>query len=693
MQDINGTDGPDKVTVQSGDRFRGLGGDDHITLLEWATGEGGPGNDTVIGDPSGRHGQATAWYWSSSNPILVDLAEGYALDGFGGRDTLINIHNVHGFKRDGDKGFGSDLGDRFWLGPWRGNNGLIQIDGRGGNDTATIGIHEDNYLGDVIFQTSADGRLVRAHLSNQPGLVMELRNVETIQVSTKLLNGQWVNVEYRVSELIDLSKAGQEILVRSAQGLQLGDMGQAMTITYSFLDKAPPTGAEGGSGFQAFSPALQESTRAILSSLQQQTGITFQEVAGDTGTVRFGINQQTNTRGYSFLPDQHRNDAKAADVWLDVETSALMQPGQEGYYVLLHELAHALGLQHPLRETDTSGQTVLLDGFATFAHTLMLDVSAAQNPNNVWPTWYGLFDLQALRHLYGSKAFGLANNAYTVADGASSDSMVIVDDGGIDVLDLSGSKVSGHIDMRPGKVSSVAMNAEGIANFGNLSVAPGTWIENAVATPFDDYIVGNALNNTIWSMGGNDIILGNEGRDTIVLPGRSADWTIQRAVGGVNWNAQAKNGESGSVELQSVERVHFDDAGVALDTAPQGNPARVAKILGAVFGPESVKNLNFVAIGLSYLDQLNYSYDQLMKLAIDVRLGSQSNDPASVVDLLFNNLVGQMPSPSQAAPYVEMLSNGEISTAGLGVMAAETGLNQERIGLTGLIEQGFHFGL
>jgi hypothetical protein len=693
MQDIKGTEGPDKVVVKAGDRFRGEGGDDHITLIEWATGEGGPGNDTLIADPSGRHAQATAWYWSSSNPILVDMGEGYALDGFGGRDTLINIHNVHGFKRDGDKGFGSALDDRFWIGPWRGHNGLIQIDGREGSDFVTIGLNENSQMGVPVFQTSADGRFVRVHMSNQPGLVMELRNVETIQVNQNLGNNQWSNVDYRVSELIDLSQAGQDILVRGAQGLQRGDMGQATTITYSFLDKAPATGAEGGSGFQAFSPVLQESTRAILSSLQQQTGITFQEVPGDTGTVRFGINQQANTRGYSFLPDQHRNDAKAADVWLDVETSALMQPGQEGYYVLLHELAHALGLQHPLREADTSGQTVLLDGFATFAHTLMLDVSAAQNTNNAWPTWYGLFDLQALRHLYGSKAFGLANNTYKVADGASSGSMVIVDDGGIDVLDLSGSRVSGHIDMRPGKVSSVAMNAEGMANFGNLSVAPGTWIENAMATPFDDYIVGNALNNTIWGMGGNDIILGNEGRDTIVLPGRSADWSIQRAIGGVNWNAQAKNGESGSVELQSVERVHFDDAGVALDMTPQGNPARVAKILGAVFGPESVKNLNFVAIGLSYFDQLNFSYDQLMKLAIDVRLGSQSNDPTSVVNLLFSNVVGQMPSPTQAAPYVEMLNYGEISTAGLGVLAAETGLNQEKIGLAGLIEQGFLFGL
>ncbi len=693
MQDIKGTNGPDKVIVQSNTTFRGEGGDDHITLMEWATGEGGPGNDTLIADPSGRHGDATVWYWSSSNPILVDLAEGYALDGFGGRDTLINIYNVHGFKRDGDKGYGSALDDRFWIGPWQGHNGLIQIDGRGGNDIATIGFNQNDNRGELVFRASADGKLVRAHLSKQPGLVIELRNIETIQVNIDMGNGHWVHTDYRVSTLIDLSQAGPEILVRGAKGLQTGGLGQAVTITYSFLDKAPPTGAEGGSGFAAFSPDLQQTTRSILSNLQQQTGITFQEVAADTGTVRFGINQQTNTRGYSFLPDQHRNDAKAGDVWLDVETTALMQPGQEGYYVLLHELAHALGLQHPLRENDTSGQTVLLDGFATFAHTLMLDIPAAQNPNNAWPTWYGLFDLQALRHLYGSKAFAVANSTYSISDGASSANVVIVDDGGIDVLDISGTRVSGHVDMRPGKISSVGMNAEGMAHFGNLSIAPGTWIENLVATPFDDYIVGNDLGNVIWSMGGNDIIVGHGGHDTVILPGRSTAWDIQRAADGVTWNAQAKDGESGSVELQSIERLHFSDAGVALDMHAHGNPARVAKILGAVFGSESVKNLQFAAIGMSYLEGLNYSYEQLMKLAIDFKLGNRANDPASVVNLLYGNVVGKMPTPSQAQPYVDMLTNGQTSIGGLGVLAAETGLNQDKIGLVGLVENGFHFAL
>ena len=56
-------------------------------------------------------------------------------------------------------------------------------------------------------------------------------------------------------------------------------------------------------------------------------------------------------------------------------------------------------------------------------------------------------------------------------------------------------------------------------------------------------------------------------------------------------------------------------------------------------------------------------------------------------------VVGVAPSSAQAQPYVDMLAQGQTTVAGLGVLAAENGLNQVRIGLTGLTEQGLHFAL
>ena len=92
-----------------------------------------------------------------------------------------------------------------------------------------------------------------------------------------------------------------------------------------------------------------------------------------------------------------------------------MQPGQEGYYVLLHELAHALGLQHPLPSSDKSGAPILSGAMATASNTIMLDLDA-KAVAGVWPTWYGGYDLQALRGLYGTKSFASGNNTYYFDD-------------------------------------------------------------------------------------------------------------------------------------------------------------------------------------------------------------------------------------------------------------------------------------
>jgi hypothetical protein len=139
--------------------------------------------------------------------------------------------------------------------------------------------------------------------------------------------------------------------------------------------------------------------------------------------------------------------------------------------------------------------------------------------------------------------------------------------------------------------------------------------------------------------------------------------------------------------------LHFSDAGVALDMHAQSNPARVAKVLGVVFGPEAAKNSQVIGIGLYFMEQLNFSYEQFMKLAIDFRLGDLANDPASVASLLYGNVMGHTPTVSQTKPFVDMVTSGQTSVAGLGVMVAEIGQNADNIGLVGLAEIGLDFAL
>ena len=672
MANIKGTAGKDIYTVKSGDNYDALDGDDELSFEKGGIVQGGPGNDKITVPVGFSKWDATAWYWSSNSPIFVDLEAGYALDGFGGRDTLINVHQVHGFKQDGDKGYGSTGDDLFWVGPWNRPQGLIFIDGRGGSDQVTLGIYPNNNPGDLVLQVSADARKVVAYQTNTPGFLYEFRNIERLDTWNDVLRKSQT---FDLMSLIDTSAIGPETLLRSYTGWQTGGVGSPTTITYSFLNQAPLAGGDGGTGFVAFSAAQQQTVRDLFFVLQSQTGLSFAEVAGDAGQIRMGVNQQTNTRGYSFIPDEFKGDARAGDVWLDQETAAVMTPGQEGYYVLLHELAHALGLQHPLTEADTSGATVLLNSFSSLNNTVMLDVSTS-SAGGSWPTWFGSYDLQALRYLYGTQAYAAGNNTYAIQDATRN--MTIVDDGGMDTLDASKVSVSVNIDLRAGKSSSIGMDTDGTSKFNNIAIAAGSLIENITGSPYDDVIIGNSQNNQITFMGGNDMVDGQAGVDTIRLWNTSKEFTVVKDASTGYWNVAAANNASGSMELQNTERLLFSDTSWALDTGDAQSAARTAKILGAVFGKEGFSNLTYRGIGLFFFDN-GMSYDALTLLALDARVGPGASKE-TVAQLLQANVPGLVVNADAYA-----------STTAMAMYAQESALNKTMVDVVGLATAGMPY--
>ena len=205
MAEIKGTPLKDIVTVKAGDVYYGEEGDDEITLEKDAVGTGSAGNDTIIVAAGLKYSDAAVRYWTSPSTILVDMEAGYALDGFGSRDTLVNVHRVEGFARNGDKGLGSSAEDFFWIGAsvWN-KSGLIYIDGRAGQDRVSIGFNSNDNLGKLIFDVSADGRAIKVHNENLPNFVYELRNIEFLSTWDYGLNQ---HAEYDLKSMIDLSKA------------------------------------------------------------------------------------------------------------------------------------------------------------------------------------------------------------------------------------------------------------------------------------------------------------------------------------------------------------------------------------------------------------------------------------------------------------------------------------------------------
>ncbi len=144
-----------------------------------------------------------------------------------------------------------------------------------------------------------------------------------------------------------------------------------------------------------------------------------------------------------------------------------------------------------------------------------------------------------------------------------------------------------------------------------------------------------------------------------------------------------KNGTVNDL-LTGVERLNFTDKSIAIDL--NGNAGTTAKILGAVFGKESLNNKNYFGIGLHFLDS-GWTYDNLAGLALEAA-GTKTND--QIVSLLWNNVIGTKPTASDKQPFIALLENG-MTAGALAHLAADTAFNTTNINLVGLAQIGIEY--
>jgi len=676
MPDILLSDKDDNYTVLKGAQWatiKALAGNDTITLQAGSNVLGGAGNDTIIDQTGGNY--CAALYWDAPNAIDVNLQTGVAQDGWGTIDTLVNIRNVQTSGRNGDRVIGSSQDDNVWVnGFWM--SGTATIDMGAGYDSVSFG----NSRADYQMQVSVDGRTITVARNNY---TVTLRNIESIQFQN---NNDWQR--YTVADLIDFSKVGAGTLIQAPTDAWSANA-KGVTLSYSFMSTVPTYGgADGGTSPAAPSASYQAAVRSIFAHLSQDTGLTFTEVADTStafGQLRFGTNQQTSTKGYSFTAAT-ANGQKAGDVWMDTDSVAVLTEGSEGWQALLHEIGHALGLSHPVAASDTSGKTVLLDRWNNNAYTVM---SEQQSPSALWQSWYGVLDLQALRSLYGagSTAAHTGNDTYALTDAQGQQLSTLSDTAGRDTLDLSKLTQGVYVDLTPGTFNSVGVSPKGGAALNNLYIDSATLIEDLVGTAYDDVLTGNSADNTISPGTGNDMVNGAGGFNTVRMSAARSAYTLGKDDATGHVLLQALDGASGADELLNIQRIAFSDCAVALDMDSKG--ASVAKILGAVFGKDAVANRGFAGIGMSFMDQ-GYTRERLMDVALEFKLGKGYN-ATSEVNLFFGTLIGRAPSSDELKLYTGLVSSGQFSLNSLAWMAADTSLNADNIGLTGLMQTGLDY--
>ncbi len=480
-------------------------------------------------------------------------------------------------------------------------------------------------------------------------------------------------------------------------------VGTAVTVTYAFPDALPSTyTGEDAKGWKAFSPEQRAATREVLSILQQQINITFQEVPDTptaTGTMRFSNNDQGRTSsGYALFPERNSNDMDA-DTWIAIGFDTNVVPGTYAFGTLVHEIGHAIGLNHPGNYNAGESKSVdLVGNYLSVAEDTFYNSieSYRQSAQGISGIWFQPYDMLALRYLYGKNNFNGGDTTYTYTDANGRLINNIVDDGGTDTLDFSALTVAVGLDLTPGKFSNVGKIANGGAALGNLTTSFDAVIENAIGTALGDTMQGNAVNNILVGGGGDDIVDGGKGNDTALYSGARAAYTVTRTATGLTVASTAE----GTDTLTNIERLRFSDGWLAYDSAAGQNDGNAVLLLGAVLGNTllGAKKPLIATVG-DFFDQ-GFTMQQLsgavMRLPIWGALAAGGNATASNAQIaawLLTTVNGAAPDAATLAAGVTALDTESGADQGtyLSILAASAA-NQTQVHLVGLQETGINLG-
>jgi Ca2+-binding RTX toxin-like protein len=301
--------------------------------------------------------------------------------------------------------------------------------------------------------------------------------------------------------------------------------------------------------------------------------------------------------------------------------------------------------------------------------------------------------LSGIENVIGSPFadFISGDSGFNRLNGAGGDDLLFAGDGG-DVLDGGDGVDTAVYDFS----SAVSVDLAGgfDEQIGRADVRTLLNIENVRAGSGGDTLTGNAHSNQLEGGLGNDVLAGGAGSDmlnggpgidTALYSSARANYVWIAAAGG--YTLVDLRGSDGTDILQDIERLSFSDGKVALDIA--GNAGTVARILGAVFGAAAVENQRYAGIGLSLLDG-GMTEQSLMAVALDAALGAGATNSA-VVELLYTNLVGMLPTAEIRDAFVGLIEQGVHTQVSLALFAAQLDLNASNIQLTGLAATGLAY--
>ncbi|MFM9935346.1 MAG: M10 family metallopeptidase C-terminal domain-containing protein, partial [Novosphingobium sp.] len=269
---------------------------------------------------------------------------------------------------------------------------------------------------------------------------------------------------------------------------------------------------------------------------------------GVVGDIRMAFSSTVNDElaaAYAYYPSG--GDALSGDVWFNTQfETSTFQPLTYAFFVMMHELGHALGLKHPFDYSPNLPIELDQEQYTVMSYTSPRNVRGSDPATYIINT-PGVYDIAAIQAIYGANmSFHTGDDVYAYApDKPLYES--IWDAGGIDTIDVSAFTRDCSISLVPGTYSLLGY---AIPLDPNIGIAFQCTIENATGGSGNDLITGNAADNVLTGNGGDDTLDGGAGSDTASYASASAPVAVSLLLSG----AQATGG-AGSDTLISIENL------------------------------------------------------------------------------------------------------------------------------------------
>jgi len=273
----------------------------------------------------------------------------------------------------------------------------------------------------------------------------------------------------------------------------------AFTITYQFETDAPADDWSGLSGWASWTNPEKDAVRAALAHIESFLNIDFVEIEGQVDAdLSLGLTTMgAGTAGLGGASLATYSDGSLYDYDAFAAFNKTLDL-TDNLNLILHELGHALGLDHPFEGV------ALAAAYDTNHYTVMSytpDPESGENNDAMM-----LFDVYALQDIWGAADYNTGDDTYT---GSRTDNVDTVwDTGGTDTFDASARTNAVRLDLRDGAFST-------FGSFEDVAIAYGVTIENAVGGAGDDTLIGNEQANDLSGNGGSDVLKGNTGKDTL----------------------------------------------------------------------------------------------------------------------------------------------------------------------------------